>query len=444
MITIINASASKEILSNRRGLNFDKTTIETRQKIKELFGDDLTPTQVVELILNQVHEFGDIAVRELCRKLDGTNLTEIEVSSPTIEKSIQLVSSNIIEALSIAAKRIEAFHKETITRNWMDFNHGYGQIINPLHRIGIYIPGGTATYPSTVLMTAIPARVAGVKEIILCTPSKGEELPNPTVLAAANIAGVDKIFKIGGAQAIAAMTYGTETVPKVDMICGPGNLFVAIAKKLLFGEVGIDGIYGPTETVVIADETANPTLCAADLIAQAEHDVLAIPILITTSKILAESVAKEIETRVSRIERGNIASKSIEDQGFIIISENIDNAIALANEFAPEHLSLMIKDPWDYVENIHNAGAIFVGEFSYEVLGDYVAGPSHVMPTGGTARFSSGLGVHSFVKISPVTALDKATSNNLAKIASIIAREEGLTGHAEAAEIRQELLPEDV
>ena len=239
---------------------------------------------------------------------------------------------------------------------------------------------------------------------------------------------------------MAAMAYGTETVPSVDMICGPGNIFVTLAKKLLFGEVGIDGLYGPTETVVVADDGANPTLCAADLLAQAEHDVLARPVLITTSERVAEAVEGEAQSRLQRLERGDIARAAMDEQGCIAIVDDLDEALELANRFAPEHLCLMVRDPWAHVEKVRNAGAIFLGEFSHEVLGDYIAGPSHVMPTGGTARFNSGLGVHSFVKVSPIVALSDVVSGEIAKAASLIARAEGLTAHAEAAEIREELL----
>ena len=266
-------------------------------------------------------------------------------------------------------------------------------------------------------------------------------LPDPSVLVAADIAGVDRVFRIGGAQAIAAMAYGTESVPAVDMVCGPGNVFVTAAKKMLFGEVGIDGVYGPTETLVVADGSANPTLCAADLLAQAEHDVMATPILITTSSNLAKDVQRELEVRADRLERGATARQAVEGRGCIAVVDSIDEAIAIANDFAPEHVSLMVEDAREHVDSITSAGAIFAGELSHEVLGDYVAGPSHVMPTGGTARFGSGLNVRSFLKISPVVALDDEQSLALGRAAATIGRAEGLTAHAEAAEIREELRP---
>ena len=259
------------------------------------------------------------------------------------------------------------------------------------------------------------------------------------MLTAADIAGVDRVFCIGGAQAVAAMAYGTESVPRVDIICGPGNIFVTLAKKLVYGDVGIDGLYGPTETVVIGDSTSNPTLCAVDMLAQAEHDTLARPVLITTSERLADAVDAEITTRLERLDRGAIARASTQEQGCIAVVESMGDALKLANEFAPEHLCLMVQDAWEHLGKVRNAGAVFIGDFSHEVLGDYVAGPSHVMPTAGTARFNSGLGVHSFVKVSPVVALSPETSATISRVASVLGRAEGLTAHAEAAEIREEL-----
>ena len=427
-------------LCEDRALRFDRVPPHVQARTESAFGRRLTPVQVVELILEDVRKRGDDAVRELTRKLDGRDLAETEVPRKAIADAYDHVPDEVVDALTTAARRVRKFHEATLSRGWMDHAEGYGQIVNPVGRVGAYVPGGTALYPSTVLMTAIPARVAGVDEIIVCTPAHSGAAPSPVVLVAADLAQVDRVFQIGGAQAIAAMAYGTETVPAVDMICGPGNVFVTLAKKLLFGEVGIDGLYGPTETVVVADETANPTLCAADLLAQAEHDPLARPVLITTSERIADAVQREAEVRLERLERRNIARAAMEDQGCIAVVDDLDEALELVNRFAPEHLSLMVREPWDYVSRVRNAGAVFVGEFSHEVLGDYVAGPSHVMPTGGTARFSSGIGVHSFVKVTPVVALSDGTSAELARAASLIARAEGLTAHAEAAEIREELL----
>jgi histidinol dehydrogenase len=433
-------SEAREVLCQGRGLNLTEVPPHVRQGIEKVFGKPLTPSQVVERIVSQVREQGDDAVRELTQKLDSVELEELEVPLSAIDDAYDKVPEEVSEALSVAALRIRTFHEACRARGWTDFSEGYGQIINPMGRVGAYVPGGTAMYPSTVLMTAIPAKVAGVEEVIMCTPSSNGDLPPPVVLIAADIAGVDRVFRIGGAQAIAAMAYGTESVPRVDMICGPGNIFVTLAKKHVYGDVGIDGLYGPTETVVIADDSSNPTLCAVDLLAQAEHDALARPVLITTSERLARAVEVEVQARLERLDRSSIARASMENRGCLAVVDSLEEALALANEFAPEHLCLMVKDPWSYVGQVRNAGAVFVGEFSHEVLGDYVAGPSHVMPTAGTARFNSGLGVHSFVKISSIVALSDATSSEISRAASILGRAEGLTAHAEAAEIREELL----
>ena len=430
---------AKKFLIEGRGLNLDNVPQHVQEGILKVFGSPMTLAEVVQHILERVRNEGDAAIRDLTAKLDGAAIEEIEVPASAVAEAYDKVSEELVDALKLAAGRIQKYHEACLLKGWTDFNEGYGQVVNAVGSAGAYVPGGTALYPSTVLMTAIPARVAGVKEVIICTPTKGDEMPSPAVLVAADIAGVDRIFRIGGAQAIAAMAYGTESVPRVDTICGPGNIFVTLAKKQVYGEVGIDGLYGPTETVVIADDTSNPTLCAADLLAQAEHDVLAKPVLITDSARLAEAVNKEVQSRREHLDRGAIAKASTEDQGCIAVVANMDEALDLANVFGPEHMCLMMKNPWDYLGSVRNAGAIFLGEFSHEVLGDYVAGPSHVMPTAGTARFNSGLGVHSFLKFSPIVAISDATSREISKAASIIGRAEGLTAHAEAAEIREEL-----
>jgi histidinol dehydrogenase len=439
--TVRGLETAKKVLCDARGLNLDSAPPAVLQRTAEALGEDVTLLQAVELILKRVREGGDAALRELASRLDGVDTDTFEVPPSAVADAYRKVPEELVEALELSARRVRRFHEASLPTSWMDFTEGYGETINPVDRVGAYVPGGTARYPSTVLMTAIPAKVAGVGEVIVATPPGEGRFPHPAVLVAADIAGAGRIYQIGGAQAVAAMAYGTETVPKVDMICGPGNIFVTLAKKLLYGEVGIDGLYGPTETVVVADDSANPTLCAADLVAQAEHDVLATPVLITTSVRVAEAVEKELEVRVARIDRAEIARESLEKQGYIVILDDLDEALELANQFAPEHLCLMVKDPWDYVGRVRSAGALFLGEFSHEVLGDYVAGPSHVMPTGGTARFGSGISVRTFLKVSPVVGMDRRSAAALAKAASIIARAEGLTGHAEAAEIRQELRP---
>ena len=432
-----------EVLCDGRGLDLDSVPTPVRDSIVRVFGRPMTPAETVDHILSRVRDEGDEAVRELTRRLDGaqlTHLTHLEVGAAAMDDAHEQVSRELLDALAAAADRIREYHEATVSRPWMDFGKGYGTLVSPVGRVGIYVPGGTAAYPSTVLMTAVPARVAGVREVLVATPGRAGQPPHPAVLAAARLAGVDRVFSIGGAQAIGAMAYGTESVPRVDMICGPGNVFVTLAKKQVFGHVGIDGLYGPTETLVIADHTANPTLCAADLLAQAEHDIMATPVLVTTSPELAAAARREVESRLERLERRDIIEESLNRRGCIAILDSLEEAIELSNRFAPEHLSMMVANPWAYVGRVRNAGALFVGELSHEVLGDYVAGPSHVMPTGGTARFSSGLSVRSFEKVMPLIALDEATSASVAGAASLIGRAEGLTGHAEAAEVRQELL----
>ena len=335
-----------------------------------------------------------------------------------------------------ASKRITDYHSKTLPKTWTDEQEGYGQVINPVDSVGIYIPKNLI---STVLMTVIPAKIAGVKNVSVCTPAETSGLPSDEILAACKISKVDKVFTISGAQAIAALAYGTETIPKVDLICGPGGIYTTIAKKLVYGEVGIDGLYGPTETLIIADDNANPILCAADLVAQAEHDKLAIPICVTTSMDLGKLISQQAIARAKNIERYQIAYDSITNRGAILVVDNLDEAFELANKFAPEHISLMITEPDKQISKIRNAGAIFIGEHSHEVMGDYVAGPSHVMPTSGTAKFNSGLNVNTFLKFSPVVKINKANSQILSSVAARIAKAEGLNGHAEAAEIRNEI-----
>lgn len=442
MKRIVGLAEAKKVLSQQRGFDFDTVPPHIRQRIVEIFGESLTLHQVAQRVIDQVRTGGDAALRDLAKRVDGMDLGDTEVPREAIEDAERQVPQALRDAIRTAAERIRRYHEATMPKEWMDKKAGYGRLVNAVGSVGCYVPGGTAPYLSTVLMTAIPARVAGVGTVVVCTPAAQGKLPSPAVLAAAKAAGVDRVFRIGGAQAVAALAYGTESVPKVDMVCGPGNIFVTLAKKLLYGVVGIDGLYGPTETMVVADETANPTLCAADLLAQAEHDVMAMPVLVTTSEALANTVEKEAEARLGRLERSKIAGASMESRGTVVLVRDLDEAMEVANAFAPEHISLMVRDPWKLVPKVRNAGAVFVGEFSHEVLGDYVAGPSHVMPTGGTARFSSGLGVHSFLKFTPVVALDKATALALTPAASAMGRAEGLTGHAEAAEVRLELSDE--
>ena len=442
MIIVHGAAEAGEVLRDRRRRQHHDLPPEVLEKSSLALGQPVsTVDEVVRLILARVRDGGDRAVRDLTEKLDGRDPGDLEVSRRAISGAYDQVPYVVVEALRFAADRAREFHRRGVPTGWFDEQKGYGEVVNPVGRVGAYVPAGSAPLPSTAIMTAVPARVADVSEVIAVTPPGPSGSPDPSVLVAADIAGVDRVFRIGGAQAIAAMAYGTETVPAVDMLCGPGNVFVTAAKKMLFGEVGIDGVYGPTETLVVADGHANPTLCAADLLAQAEHDVMATPILVTTSAALAADVQREIEVRADRLERGATARQSVESRGCIAVVDSLDEAIAIANDFAPEHVSLMVEDARSHVGRITSAGAIFAGELSHEVLGDYVAGPSHVMPTGGTARFGSGLNVRSFLKISPVVALDDEQSLALGRAAATIGRAEGLTAHAEAAEIREELRP---
>ncbi len=412
--------------------------------IAKLFGESLTAEQAVTRILKDVRMNGDSALQDWTKRLDSIDLKPAPVSKASIQSALDSISPAQRDALEKAAARIEAFHRKQPLTSWFTNELGgtLGQIIRPIQRVGLYVPGGTAPLPSTVLMSAIPARVAGVKEIVVVTPPllkppSSAAMPiAPIILAACAIAGVDEIYPLGGAQAIAALAYGTETIRSVDKIFGPGNLFVTLAKRQVYGVVGIDGLAGPTETVVVADESANPAWVAADLLAQAEHDLLASAILLTPSKSLIEKVQVETARQLEDRKRADIILASIENRGGAVLTRDLDEAIQLANEYAPEHLGLSVSDPWRWVEKVNNAGGVFMGEHSFEVLGDYLAGPSHVMPTGGSARFASPLNVWDFVKIVSLIALDGSTSQAIGPIAATIAEAEGLDAHANAALLR--------
>ncbi len=405
-------------------------------RTKEAFGPDVTPEQSVVNMLRDVRADGDAAVRRYSKLLDGVDLDDFRVGPGEMKRARDSVSKALRKALETAAQRVRDFHQAVLPRSWVDLEKGLGEMVRPLKRVGLYAPGGTAAYPSTVLMTAIPARVAGVNQVILATPRRGEEPLNAAVLVAAEIAGVDAVYQVGGVPAIGAMAYGTETIPRVDKICGPGNIFVAYAKRLVQGQVDIDGVFGPTETIVIADEFANPEFCAADLIAQAEHDPLATAILITDSPSLVNQVESELDLQLDRQERRDIARQSLDARGRVVLVDDIDQAIELGNRLAPEHLCLMVRDPWAWAGKVENAGGVFLGQFSPEVMGDYVAGPSHVMPTGGTARFSSALSVHQFLRTMPVVGLSPADFRALGPSAVDIAHAEGLSAHAGAIQVR--------
>lgn len=391
----------------------------------------------VRQIIERVRKDGDKALLAYTERFDGARLKALEVSPREMAAAIKAVDRELLRALKFAAGRVEKFHKTCLRKYGKGFlKDGLGQQVLPLERVGVYVPGGTAAYPSTVLMTAIPARVAGVREIIMATPCSRDGRVPANTLAAAAIAGVDRIFKIGGAQAVAALAFGTESVPRVDKVCGPGNIYVMTAKKLVYGAVDIDALQGPSEVVVIADSSADPAFCAADLIAQSEHDAMASSILITTSETLADRVQSELKKQLAMLPRSAIARQALDQRGIVVIVQRLEQAVELANLYAPEHLSLMVKDARSYLNQIRNAGCICAGQYSPVVLGDYVAGPSHALPTGGSARFSSPLAVQDFLKINSIIALDDSAIDKLGPPAALIAENEGLSGHACAIRLR--------
>ena len=431
-------SLARSVLSRQVPVDFHKVSPSLKQKLKEMFGSE-DPEQVVRYIIDDVRSRGDRALLDFTLKIDGVALDLLEVDRKQIASAYKEVDAGLVTALELAAERIRSFHTRQNDSIGTGFTEGgLGQLIRPLERVGLYAPGGTAAYPSTVLMTAIPAKVAGVKETILASsPKAGGVIPPPT-LVAADIARVDRVFCVGGAQAIAALAFGTASIPKVDKICGPGNIFVVLAKKLVYGAVDIDGLQGPSEVIIVADETADPGYCAADILAQAEHDPLASAILITTSPWLADEVDREVGRQLAGLSRRAIAIDSLKTGGRIVVVACIDEAIELVNLYAPEHLCLVGDGAAGWVDKVSNAGCVFVGGQSTVVLGDYVAGPSHVLPTGGTARFSSPLNVTDFIKFINLVGLDRADVKKLGLAAAAIARAEGLEAHARAMEKRLE------
>lgn len=401
--------------------------------LERLFGEPISPDAAVARILADVRVRGDAALREWTKRIDGIGLDELSVPSAAS------VDPSLISNLQFSASRIRAFHAQQPVASWMTPDGALGQRVTPIGRVGFYVPGGSAPLPSSLLMSVIPAQVAGVKEIVVCTPpgKPDGDIP-PVILAAAHICGVERVYRIGGAQAIAAMAFGTESVPRVDKIVGPGNLFVTLAKRQVFGLVGLDGLAGPTETVVVADGSANPAWVAADLLAQAEHDPLATAILLTPSRPLAEAVQVEVGRQIESLPRAEIIAQSFANRGGIVLTPDLTAAVRLANEYAPEHLCLSVEHPEQWADQITCAGGLFMGERSFEVLGDYVAGPSHVMPTGGTARFASPLNVLDFVRITSIISLDAAAAAALSPAAAALARAESLDAHANAAFLRRQ------
>lgn len=415
-----------------------EVTESVRQGIEVIFGSRLTPEEAVRRIVSDVRARGDAALRTWTERIDRVKLDALAASPQEFEVGLAATPPEVLAALELSAERVERFHRRQPLASWLDADEEgmLGQVSLPIDRVGVYVPGGTAPLPSSLLMSAIPARVAGVKEIIACTPPGRDGSLPAVILAAARVAGIERVYKIGGAQAIAAMAYGTESVPRVDKIVGPGNLFVMLAKRQVYGAVGIDGLLGPTETLIVGDEYADPVCVAADLLAQAEHDVLAQAILVTPSRDLAETVAAEVEARVGYLSRKAIIEESLRQRSGAVIVPDLEAAFALANDYAAEHLQLTVREPSNWLDKVRHAGAIFLGENSFEVLGDYVAGPSHSLPTSGTARFASGINVWDFVKVTGVIGLRPDAAARLSLPAATLARAEALTAHAAAADAR--------
>ena len=396
---------------------------------------------IVTDIIENVKARGDEALYEYCERFDGAKLSSLAVTAEEIEDAVAAVEPKFIEILEKAAANIRAFHQKQVRNSFVINDQPgivMGQKIIPVDRAGLYVPGGTAAYPSTVLMDAIPAKIAGCPEVVMVTPPGKDGKVNPVILAAAKVAGVDKIFKVGGAQAVAALAFGTQSVPKVDKIVGPGNAFVAEAKKQVFGTVSIDMIAGPSEILIVADGNTDPRHAAADLLSQAEHDKLASAVLVTDSMDLAKAVQDELEKQIPLLERSEIARVSIDDNGKIIVADTLWDAIDIANELAPEHLELCVDNPFDYLDAIRHAGSIFMGRNCPEALGDYFAGPNHTLPTGGTAKFSSPLSVDDFIKKTQYTYFTRDALEQVGRDVAFFAEQAGLTAHAKSAVIRLE------
>ena len=395
--------------------------------------------QVVQEIIDTVRQNGDAALIDYSAKFDQATVTELKVTDAEIEAALAQVDPDFLKVLETAKNNIAEFHEKQISQGFMMTRNGavMGQRVIPLAKVGIYVPGGTAAYPSTVLMNAVPAKIAGVKKIVLVTPPLQDGSVNPAILAAAKVAGVDEIYRVGGAQAVAALAYGTESVPKVDKIVGPGNIYVAAAKRLVYGKVDIDMIAGPSDVLIVADETANPVTLAADMLAQAEHDINAQAILVTTNRDIAEKTAVEVERQTALLPRKAIIEQSLANNGKIILVSSLEEAIVAANEVAPEHLELCVAEPFAWLDQVENAGSVFLGHNTPEVLGDYLAGPNHTLPTEGTARFYSPLSVDDFVKHSQYLYYGEAAMRAAADDVILFAETEGLGGHANSIRLRK-------
>jgi histidinol dehydrogenase len=438
------------LLVNRGRLAVDPDALPgpVRARIRETFGDELGAEEVVRRVLEDVQARGDAALRHYTRAFDQVEIGAFEVSQADIDAAVERVGDQVMRALRAAAERIRAFHEHGRRRSWLDHTPSggaLGQLLRPLERVAVYAPGGRAPYPSSVLMAAIPARVAEVKEVVLASPPGGPHGEvSDVLLAAARVADVDAVYRVGGAQAIAGLAYGTESMPRVDKIVGPGNLFVVLAKRLVFGQVGIEALPGPTECLVVADDSANPRWVAADLLAQAEHDPLACSVLITPDAAIAEAVDAALAEQVQTLPRRAIVEESLANRGGIVETRDLDEAIDLANAFAGEHLCLAVRDPWTWLGKVRHAGGVFLGELNAEAIGDYTAGPSHIMPTGGTARFSSPVNVDDFLKVISIFALGPDDLRQAGPPAVVLARAESLEAHARAVECRLAALEDEM
>ena len=435
MKTIIGLDNALEKLVPKRPWFKPNASESTIKFIERVFERKLSPKEAVNILIDEISSEGDEAVRKWSLKFDGTPLGPIEIDRKEMIKAYDEVDTKTIDALQIAAEEITSFHEQQNRSGWMDHRKGVGQIINAIDKVGIYVPGGRAAYPSTVLMTAVPAKIAGVPSVSVATPSRDGKVPAVT-LVAADIARVDKLFSLGGPIAIIAMAFGTESVTQVDKILGPGNLLVQIAKQMVYGTVGIDALQGPTETLIVADSYSNPIMCAADLLAQAEHDPEARVCLVTKDKEIISKISHQIDVQLKALPNDSAAHLSVHNSGAFVLLDNDEEIIEFANEFAPEHLCLLVEDPDTYISEIRSAGGIFVGEYSPEVLGDYTAGPSHSMPTGRAARHSSPINVNDFLKITSLVAVSKERLQKIGPAGVQIAEAEGLVAHANALRLR--------
>jgi len=436
---IYNTDTAKNTILRRKPVGETEQSPTLTAGIARVFGEPLAVEDAVRRILTDIRQHGDAAVRHWTERIDGSCPQPFAVPPAEIDAASAAIDADLRAALHFAADRIRQFHEKQPSQSWLDWRDdggALGQIVRPLERVAVYAPGGTAPYPSTLIHTAVTARVAGVKEVVVATPAGKDGKIAPVLLAAAKVVGVTEVIALGGAQAVGALAYGTETIKKVDKIVGPGNIFVVTAKRQVYGMVDIDGLPGPTETLVIADADANPALVAADLLAQAEHDTQSAAILVTPSKKLAIAVQAELEKQAPALSRLPIIAEAMAQSG-AVICKDLTEAVALNNLYAPEHLCLHVSNPWELVGQVQNAGGIFVGEHTYEVLGDYTAGPTHVMPTMGTARFASPLNVRDFTKIISIFGLSAAEAKAIAPAAQHLAEAEGLTAHAHSVKVRE-------